>query len=233
MRILVAGVVLACATFGTIPANTAAVAAASRTALTITMESGAYELYLAQNAVRSDAGVPAVRVNPLLQELAQRQADRMALYQVYDHADPLTGDGPRTRAWTAGYRLATNVAEVIDRGPSTASGVLDAFRQSSIHWDTVVDGSFNDAGFGHATDAAGRQYWVIDYGASVNAQGTPVASPIDTIATVVATPMSTVLPTPVLGVATAIATPTAGVATPSATPRPKGTTRVYLPSVQH
>jgi uncharacterized protein YkwD len=204
-------------------------AAAFRTAQTISIEAGAYELYQLQNAARLAAGVPAVQPNSYLQIAAQQHAERMAAFDFYSHADPYTGTGPSTRTYLVGYRLATRVAEVIDLDPESPSKVLQKFRGSPDHWAIMLDREFNEVGVGHAVaiSAAGtKHYWVIDYGAGVNAQGTPTVGPPDAVATTLATPVPAQTPpagTPIPGAPTS---------TPTPTPRPSaGTTRTYLPNI--
>ena len=75
------------------------------------------------NAERAKAGRPPLRLDPRLNEAAQRHAEDMLVHSYYDHLSP-EGTTPIDRVRKSGYAPRI-VAENIARGPFTVDEVMD------------------------------------------------------------------------------------------------------------
>jgi uncharacterized protein YkwD len=98
------------------------------------------------NAERAKAGRPALRLDPRLNESAQRHAEDMMVHSYYDHSSP-TGATPLDRIRKTGYKPHI-VAENIARGPFTVDEVMDNWMLSPEHRANLLHPAFRDFGAG-------------------------------------------------------------------------------------
>lgn len=101
---------------------------------------------------------PAKRV-PLLDQISQRYAERMAEENFYSHVAP-DGSDPSTRASDAGY--PNPVVEIIAAGQTTAASAVAAWLVSAEHCPVLMTG--HEIGVGHAKDAGSDwvHYWTLN-----------------------------------------------------------------------
>jgi len=116
------------------------------------------------NAVRSQAGLPPLRVNSLLSQAASRHACDMAKRGRMTHKGSST-TGPSQRVKALGYSPRIS-AENIAAGPFDRKRVLSEWRGSKGHLDNIMLPQVNEFGIGHAVGADGKtQYWAAVYAA--------------------------------------------------------------------
>ncbi len=116
------------------------------------------------NAERTKAGLPAYRQNSQLMQAAQLHADQMASLARMDHVLPgARYPNPADRLAAAGYQWRS-YAENVAMGQRSPAEVLGSWMQSSGHRGNILSGSLTEMGAGHATDSAGRPYWVQVFG---------------------------------------------------------------------
>jgi uncharacterized protein YkwD len=118
----------------------------------------------ATNAARSRGGLPPVRSDMRLAEVAAAHACDMARRGRMTHVGSgSSGPGPRVKA--AGYTPALT-AENIAAGPYDLSQVLGAWNSSQGHLNNIMIPQVRDYGIGQAIGADGRtRFWVAVYGA--------------------------------------------------------------------
>ena len=117
------------------------------------------------NALRTDAGVPPVRMCSNLRTSAQRYARSMALTGAVAHQGP-DGSTSSERIAAAGYRADVS-GETLAGGQDTVVQVMRAWRGSPTHYAAITDPRLRHVGFGHATSDNTRygEYWVQHFGA--------------------------------------------------------------------
>ena len=99
------------------------------------------------NALRAGAGVPAVQVDPRLDEVAQAYADRMASQRFFAHVSP-DGDALPDRLERAGYAYVTSGENLgLAAGPLAAHAAIE---ESPGHRKNLLDPAFERVGFGLA-----------------------------------------------------------------------------------
>lgn len=118
----------------------------------------------ATNAARARAGLPEVRSNMLLAEVAARHACDMATRGLMTHrGSKTTGPGPRVKA--RGYTPMLT-AENIAAGPFDLPRVLGEWNASQGHLDNIMIPQVRDYGIGQAIGADGRtRFWAAIYAA--------------------------------------------------------------------
>lgn len=118
----------------------------------------------ATNAARRSAGLPPVRANMLLAEVAARHACDMASRGRMTHrGSKSTGPGPRVKA--QGY-MPVLTAENIAAGPFDLPRVLKEWNASPGHLDNIMIPQVRDYGIGQAIGADGRtRFWSAIYAA--------------------------------------------------------------------
>ena len=127
-----------------------------------------YDLINAVNAVRLSYGLAPYRINAILMNTAQAQADFMSSTETVTHSGP-GGIGLTARLLAAGYPLAGDLsaggfrAENISSGNEdrTAQSVVDGWSEDALHLDTMISPNLAEIGAGVAI-ANGRVYFVID-----------------------------------------------------------------------
>ena len=117
------------------------------------------------NAVRAQAGVPALRMCPRLTASATSHAQDMAGSGVFSHLGS-AGDQFWDRMASAGYRMRTS-GENIAAGQRAPWEVMKAWRASPAHYAILTNPEFRHAGFAMAVATTGdyRTYWVQDFAA--------------------------------------------------------------------
>ena len=156
------------------------------------------------NQNRTENGLPALAVNPLLTQAAQLKADDMAKNSYYAHTSP---DGKSPLYWLnlVGYKYL-NAGEnlVIDR--TTSEQAVDAWMGSPDHRENILRPQFTEIGVGVAPgtyQGIPTIYVVEEFGTPY-----PLAAPVKKPAIV---PVATI-PEPVKTLAHSIAAPITSVA---------------------
>lgn len=115
-------------------------------------------LTAAQNGRRAAAGVPPLKDHPALVATARAWAAELARTNPVDkHGDWL---GRIRRAGFTGAAVSENVAW----GPFSAEDCVAAWMSDLPHRRNVIDPRWRYTGGAAARDAAGRWYYVADYG---------------------------------------------------------------------
>ena len=151
------------------PIQAATTAARSGTAL---QSSAAYTVYLpivhraptpeAQlvaliNAERTQRGLNAVSVSPLLMQEAEAHSQDMIDRNFVSHTNP-DGQDPGDRLDSAGYDWLT-YGENIGAGQTTAQDMLDGWMNSSGHRANLLNANFTEIGVGYVTGGRYGHYW--------------------------------------------------------------------------
>lgn len=96
-------------------------------------------------------------------------ANAAALYHAKDMADENYFSHDSQNPYEAWYKRIDRFVlyqvggENIAKGYSTASGVFDAWMNSSGHRRNILDCNFKYVGFGYAESSSGAKYWVADF----------------------------------------------------------------------
>jgi hypothetical protein len=119
---------------------------------------------LVAGARRAD-GIPALRPDPALAEIAQAHAERMRdAHQIFHNEDLAAGLAVLDWEWAG---------ENVGRGP-TVRAIQDAFMASHAHRDNILDARFTVLGIGVATDGDGT-YFVTQLFARLRSAPSPSA----------------------------------------------------------
>lgn len=113
------------------------------------------------NTERQKHGLPPLRINSVLMQVAQAHSQNMAERGFFDHVDPATGLGPCERISGAGYAFRT-CAENIAAGYRTAEAVFQAWMSSSGHRANLLSPDFTEIGLGYAEGGFYRYYWTVN-----------------------------------------------------------------------
>jgi Cysteine-rich secretory protein family/IPT/TIG domain len=125
--------------------------------------SDAQEVLALVNQRRAEAGLRPLRIQPQLQQSAQKYAEQMAATSNFSHTGN-DGSTPFSRMAAAGYR-GTTMGENIARGFSNAESVMLAWMNSAGHRANILNPGYTEIGIGVATGEGGKN-WVQDFGAS-------------------------------------------------------------------
>jgi uncharacterized protein YkwD len=136
-------------------------------------EDAAARLHDLVNQARLDEGLAPYGFSRLLTAAAQRHADDLAAHQIWSHtgSDDST---PGQRVAEAGYAAWTwNSGElIVSENFWTGYGAIDDamafFLEDPPHRDNILSTTYREVGIGVATDSAGRNYYVLDFGARPN-----------------------------------------------------------------
>lgn len=119
-------------------------------------------LLMLTNNARAQAGVPPLRVNPSLQQIAQNHAATMAREGYFDHIDT-QGRGVGERLLAAGYNYRW-AGENISAGKQCAEDVMQWWLTSESHRANLLKAEFTETGFGYRHIEHDRlsfhHYWV-------------------------------------------------------------------------
>ena len=113
------------------------------------------------NAFRAENGLPALRFNAVLDQVAERQAKAMAARGDLSHS--VDGTLPdRVRAY--GYDVQA-AAENIGWNYRSTPAVLDGWKNSSGHRKNLLNPRVREIGFAVAAGPNGQPYWALVLGA--------------------------------------------------------------------
>ena len=114
------------------------------------------------NRVRSQAGVPSLRLCPALSRAAQAWANHAAETGVFAHTDATSTIWDRISA--AGYASTMRLhGENMEQGAATVDEAMAAWVNSPQHYENLVTPQFTHVGIGAARGADGRLVWVQDF----------------------------------------------------------------------
>lgn len=125
------------------------------------------------NQARLDEGLAPYGLSSLLSASAQRHAGDMATNQASSHIGS-DGSMPKQRIREAGYAAWTQddgeliVGENFWIGRSTIEDALAFFLNDPPQRENVLSPIYREIGIGVATDADGRDYYVLDFGVRPN-----------------------------------------------------------------
>ena len=125
------------------------------------------DLLAAHNLRRVQHGLGTLHLTSELSASAQSHATWLANNDQVGH----TGAGessPRERILAAGYPTGPGAAtgENMGYGQTSVSAVMDGWMNSPGHRANILDGDFEDVGFGYAYRAGTtyRHFWVVNFG---------------------------------------------------------------------
>jgi hypothetical protein len=131
------------------------------------------------NALRSQNGLPALRLNTNLNKAAFDHSKDMADNNYFSH-EGLNGSSFSQRARNAGY-TGSPLGENIAAGSATAQGTFDQWKNSPDHRSNMLNRNANEMGIGHGIKAGSRftHYWtqIVGRGSSL---ATPESIEIET-----------------------------------------------------
>lgn len=115
------------------------------------------------NLERTKAGLPPLRLNPLLTAAALAHSQDMASQDYFDHAEP-DGGSPGDRIEATGYQSA-GWAENIYAGGSTPEEVVEGWMNSPGHRANILNPEMQEIGVGYyfladdTGDVNFKHYW--------------------------------------------------------------------------
>ena len=115
------------------------------------------------NQERAARGLGAVSTNEALQTAAQWMAEDMAARHTLDHTDSQRRR-LASRLQAFGYENPRLIAENIAEGQETPTAVVNSWMHSPPHRANLLHREARHAGVGHAVNAQGQHYWVVDLG---------------------------------------------------------------------
>jgi Cysteine-rich secretory protein family/Secretion system C-terminal sorting domain len=131
------------------------------------------EMLLLVNNLRSENGLPALRLNQNLNKAAFDHSKDMADNNYFDHAG-LNGSNFGQRAKNAGY-TGFAYGENIAAGKSTVVATFDQWKNSPDHRNNILNKNINEMGIGHASKvgSAYTHYWTQIFGKATGTLSTP------------------------------------------------------------
>ncbi|MDW8071279.1 MAG: CAP domain-containing protein [Anaerolineae bacterium] len=117
-----------------------------------------YTLIELINAERQKHGLPPLRINSTLMQVAQMHSQNMAERDFFDHVDPATGMDACQRIASAGYAVRA-CAENLAAGYRTAQTVFQAWMHSPQHRANLLSPDFAEIGLGYAEGGRYGYYW--------------------------------------------------------------------------
>ena len=112
------------------------------------------------NGFRSANGLPPFQINSALSSAAQNQANYMAANGVFSSHIGAGGSTPQSRADAAGYIGFVSENIVGGTGMSAGQG-LNWWRNSPVHYNTLVTQRYIEAGTGFATNGSENFYVLV------------------------------------------------------------------------
>lgn len=119
------------------------------------------------NQFRAENGLAGFQYNSALAFAAQRHANWMAATGTFSHTGD-SGSTPQTRANDAGYNGWVS-ENIVGGSNMTARGGLLWWRNSPVHYNTLVSTRYSQAGTGFAVTANGQNMYVLVVGTPSNA----------------------------------------------------------------
>ncbi len=108
------------------------------------------------NAERRNKKLPALKINPLLCDVARDHSANMAKQGKMEHE--LDGKSPYDRIKGAGYRY-TLAGENLARGDVSLEEVVAAWMRSKVHRENILEEEFTEVGIGTCRDEKGDTYY--------------------------------------------------------------------------
>jgi hypothetical protein len=115
------------------------------------------------NQARANAGAPALRLDPQLNQAAQRHSNDMAAREVLSHTGS-DGSTVGSRVTAAGYSWQAVGENVLFRGDMNAQGAFDQWWNSPGHRNNMLNATYCDIGLAHARSSSGRFYYTMVLG---------------------------------------------------------------------
>lgn len=151
-------------------------------------QSTAAEMMDLVNQFRVENGLPPFQYNSALAFAAQSHANWMGETATFSH----TGDGgstPQTRANDAGYNGWVS-ENIVGGSNMSARGGLIWWRNSPVHYNTLVSTRYTQAGTGFAVTANGQNMYVLVVGVPSNAPPATNTTPDNSAAPLIITPIT-------------------------------------------
>jgi hypothetical protein len=122
------------------------------------------EMLLLVNNLRSENGLPPLRLNQNLNKAAFDHSKDMANNNYFSHAG-LNGSNFGQRAKNAGY-IGFAYGENIAAGTSTAATTFDIWKNSPDHRSNILSSNTNEMGIGHDSKVGSKytNYWTQIFG---------------------------------------------------------------------
>lgn len=118
------------------------------------------DLFGRVNSLRASVGRPGYTYNAALAAAAQNQANWMLSTGSVSHTRP-DGSGPRTRALNAGYPSTMVGENIYIGGMASVDTAWNFWVNSGVHYNGMVNPSFNEMGVGVAHGANGAAYVLV------------------------------------------------------------------------
>ena len=124
---------------------------------------GAYEQQVVNlvNKERAAAGLPALKVNTALANVAEKKAADMRDNNYFSHTSPTYGS-PFDMMKQFGISY-TSAGENIAKGQRTPDEVMTGWMNSPGHKANILNSSYTEIGVGYVTDSSGAGYWVQEF----------------------------------------------------------------------
>ncbi len=131
------------------------------------------------NNLRSENGLPPLRLNPNLNKACFNHSKDMADNNYFSHAG-LNGSTFSQRAINAGY-TGSPLGENIAAGGSTAAATFDQWKNSPGHRSNILNTNANEMGIGHASRVGSTytHYWTQIFGRGSGVLSTPISSDLE------------------------------------------------------
>lgn len=124
---------------------------------------GAATVLALVNDYRSENGLEALALDPVLVESAQQRARELADNQYFSHERP--GDGSSWATILGRKKKSYKIlGENLGRKQTAAVSVIDAWKASPSHNACMLNETFSFAGVGVAKSTAGEFYFVLHFG---------------------------------------------------------------------
>ena len=109
------------------------------------------------NVERQKAGLPALKMDSAISNLARAKSKDMAVNNYFAHQSPTYGSaGDMLRQYGISWHAW---GENIAAGQSTPEIVVNAWMNSSGHRANILSSNFSKIGVGYVTNSSGRPYW--------------------------------------------------------------------------
>jgi len=142
------------------PAKPAAAPTETTAAAPATGALGAYEQQVVDlvNKERAAVGLPALKVNVKLAQVAEKKAEDLRDRNYFDHQSPTYGSPfDMMKQFGISYIAA---GENIAKGQKTPADVMNGWMNSPGHRANILNANFTEIGVGYVTDSNGTTYWV-------------------------------------------------------------------------
>ncbi len=116
------------------------------------------------NHERTSRGIGEVRLNPLLNRMAEGYGCEMIEGGFFAHEHPATGEGPGHRAINVGY-IYLAIGENLAGGQTSPEQVVSEWMRSTQgHRENILASQWQDVGVGIRTGGQHGVYWVLEFG---------------------------------------------------------------------